>query len=147
MPKYLRASRWILFSIAGSDSDDIRQHLKLTKCIGAQWITIDSVIKGYIYFKQPMPIPSRKRWIPCSELITSTKADIMALFSSYSGAAFNNYGSGIIFEPDYDPTPKPISVPFLSIADAIDALYNKYHTPRLAICAPVLIEEMPSNID
>lgn len=120
MGKAATRSRWIHFSVDASFP--VFDYIKTCGCEGAHWITFDAIIKGYLYFPQPLGIPRKKKWIPGATYFLSTQADLKALFAAVPPDNWHNYGSQFLFEiPHHTPFPKVVLPPHHTPSPLVDS--------------------------
>lgn len=112
MPKFVSRSRWIEFSI--DNNLFIENKLKVSGCNCAQWVTIDNIINGYLFFQNATCIPKKKQWIPGASFSYSTKEDLVLKYKSVT--AWSSYGSNVLFSNEKEvlpvPSPKVEPTPF-----------------------------------
>lgn len=126
MPKTPRQSRWIMFTLSGLDP---LPYIKKCGCDVSQWVTIEGVIKGYLYFQCPKYIPKKKLWIPGAQMELTTGAQLRSQYNSVPIDSWINYGSNPLFvpvTPPPSPPPRPLFTPLppppvFNIADYDDS--------------------------
>lgn len=94
MPKAAKSSRWFHFIFNGLD---VEKYVKTCGCDSSQWVTIDGVVKGYLFFPTTRPIPRKKLWIPGAVIEFSSREQLLGLYNNVAIDDWQYYGSDLLF--------------------------------------------------
>lgn len=112
MPRTPKVSRWYTFNVGVEILDILPDYLKSCGVHCAQYLIRSSIIEGYLYFYRTRAMPQKKTWIPRSNILMSSKDQVVALYTGVSPREFVNYGSDILFVPSILNSPVPSSLVF-----------------------------------
>lgn len=114
MPKTPRSSRWIHFSVV--NNLDLENSIKKCGCNCSQWVIIDKIIEGYLFFQSNVPIPKKKQWIPGASYSFTTQEELKLKYSGLK--TWSTYGSNPLFSNDEVVLPKSKLVNFITPKEA-----------------------------
>lgn len=145
MPKIPRSGRWFLFSLEYSEKvyKSIPKYLQKINPGAAQWLAVDTLVEGYLYFSTPRAIPTKKLWLPGAQFSLVTSAQLKLHFKATPVESFQSFGTNLLFVieevidlgPNYCPTfdDSPSPSPVTPVYKAYDITFSCFTIPKYVV--------------